>query len=462
MTHDTLSTAQATFLKDLFPGDALLLTAEEMALFSADASRIQGTMPLAVVRPESVEQVSRLLAWAQAETMPIYPRARATNVVGACVPGRPGVVVSTLRMNRVLEVSRDDFVVVTEPGVVTAQLQKRVEADGLFYPPDPASLKISTIGGNVSTCAGGMRAVKYGVTRDYVLGCEAVLPGGEIIHPGGRTHKNVVGLDILRLLVGAEGTLAFITKLILKLLPRPEATASLLAGYGSLKGCMDAARAVFDAGVLPTAMEFLARETLDCLRGAGPVPWPEETEAALLFRLDGARGAMPAELERLTTVIAGTAPSLLLKGLGAAEEEPLWDIRRSINPASFHVAPDKISDDIAVPRGAVAPAVEGIRAIGKRRRLTILTFGHLGDGNIHVNIMHHGADPDEHARAVAAKEEVLDLVLSLGGTLSGEHGVGLTKVPYIRRQLEARQIDLMLAMKKAFDPNEIMNPGKIF
>ncbi len=454
----TLSSSQRRFLKKLFPKGDCLLAPEELVPFSADASRLQAA-PLAVVRPSALEHCVELMRWAQREDVPIYPRGRATNVVGACVPHPPGVVVSTLKQGSILEIDPDDFVAVVQPGVITADLQAAAAKKRLFYPPDPASVRASTIGGNVATCAGGMRALKYGVTRDYVLGLEAVLPGGEVIHPGGRTHKNVVGLDLLRLLVGSEGCLALVTEITLKLLPLPEATASLLLGFASMEQALDAARRVFAAGMLPAAMELMTAEVLDCLANVADVPWPAATNTALLLRLDGSSDTLPLELERLRKAVAPAGATYEAAGMGDEEEE-LWELRRLINPASYTIAPDKLSDDVTVPRGQAPRALAGIRAIGQRLGLTILTFGHLGDGNIHVNIMHHAATQRE--RALEAKKEVLRLVLSLGGSLSGEHGVGLTKKSFAPEQLGAVELGLMRKVKAAFDPTGIMNPGKGF
>lgn len=454
-----LDNTHKRFLTDLFPGDGFIQTPEETCAFGADSSRIY-EQPWAVVRPENKAQAVELMKWADAERIPLFFRSRGTNVVGACVPKGGGIVVSTLRMNRILDIDGDDFVAVTEPGVVTADLQRACEKKHLMYPPDPASVRISTVGGNVSTNAGGMRAVRYGVTREYVLGLEAVLPGGEVIRTGGRTHKNVVGLDLTRLFVGAEGTLGFITELTLKLLPKPQASASVLVGFASLETALEAARSIFRAGILPVAMEFMAAEVLQALTKVSDVPWPPETQAALLLQIDGSNEALPLELARLESVIKSASPSFMAKGMGA-DEEPLWEVRRLINPASFRVAPDKMSDDVTVPRGKVAPAIAGIREAGRRHGLTVLTFGHLGDGNIHVNIMYDAAG-GELETAKRVKDDVLDVVLGLGGTMSGEHGVGLTKYPYFDRQIGGRERAIMCQVKAAFDPNGILNPGKAY
>ena len=454
-----LTASHKRFLAELCPGDGHLFGPEESLIYGADASRLTG-VPMAVVRPTETAQVSRLLRWAKDENVPVHTRARATGLVGGAVPDAGGVVLSTLRMNRILDMDDQDFVVVTQPGVVTSELQERLEAKGLFYPPDPASVEISTIGGNVATCAGGMRAVKYGVTREFVLGVQAVLPGGEVVRFGGRSHKNVVGLDLGRLFVGSEGTLGVITELTLKLLPLPQATASVLACFETLEAALDGARAMFAAGILPTALELMTRGVLDCVAKVHSLPFPSGSGAALLVKIDGGRDALPADLARLEAVLAKTGPVYVGKGLGREEEEPLWEVRRLINPASFQMAPDKLADDIAVPRGKVAPALAAIEGISRDVGLPILTFGHLGDGNIHVNVMYDAATQAERART--AKERVLEAVLALGGTMSGEHGIGMLKRPYIERQVGASELELMRRVKAVFDPTNIMNPGKAY
>lgn len=454
-----LAAAQRAFLEKLFPGDGFVDSPEESCIFGTDASRLYEA-PWGVVRPAGREQVVELLAWADAERVPLFTRARATNMVGACVPRGGGLVVSTLRLNRILDIDAADFVAVVEPGVVTGDLQTELAGRGLLYPPDPASVRISTVGGNVATGAGGMRAVRYGVTRDYVLGLTAVLPGGRVLATGGRNHKNVAGLDLTRLFVGSEGTLGLIVEAVLKLVPAPEASASLLAGWGDADEALAAAREVFAAGILPTAMEFMGEEVLRAVEQVADVPWPSGTGAALLLRLDGGRAALPHDLERLAGVLAATSPSFMERGMGPEEEEPLWEARRLINPASFKVAPDKMADDVTLPRGKVRGAVAGIRAAAREADLTTLVFGHLGDGNLHVNIMYDKTVQAE--RAVALKERVLELVLSLGGTMSGEHGIGLVKYPYLPRQISPLELEMMHAIKKAFDPNGIMNPGKSY
>jgi glycolate oxidase len=457
----SLTAAHARFLRDVFPGDGCVLTPEGLAAFSADASR-ERAMPWAVVRPEERGQLVELLRWAHAERMPVYTRARGTGRVGGAVPSLGGVVVSMLRMAGEPVVDADDFVAVVRPGVITADLQAACAAQGMFYPPDPASVRFSTIGGNVATCAGGLRAVKYGVTRDWVLGVEAVLPGGRVLRAGGRSHKDVVGLDLTRLFVGSNGRLGVMTEITLKLIPLPETSASALVGFADLASSLAGAGAVFRAGVLPAACEFMDQGALDALR-LGPegadMPLAPGARAALLFRLDGTGPGVAAETDRLRAALSPLSPVSVEVGQGEAEEA-VWAVRRGISPAAFRIAPDKLAEDIAVPRGRVAEAVERAREIGRAHGLHVLCFGHLGDGNIHVNVMHDSSRPGEADAAHRAAREIFRLAVSLGGTISGEHGTGLTKASFADEQLGPEAVAVMRGVRRVFDPHEIMNPGK--
>ncbi len=455
----SLTSAHKAFLADLFPGDDLILSPEGMAAFSTDAS-LERAMPWAVVRPDGREQIEELLRWAHAERMPVYARARGTGRVGNAVPVFGGVVVSMLKMDSVLAVDENDFVAVTQPGVITSDLQAACAAKGLYYPPDPASVKISSIGGNVSTCAGGLKAVKYGVTRDWVLGLEAVLPGGRVLQCGGRSHKDVVGLDLVRLFVGANGKLGLLTEIIVKLIPMPETSASVLVGFGDLHSSLAGANAVFQAGVLPAACEFMDKVTLQAVRQGGEtIPLADSAEAALLFKVDGTEEGVAAEVRQIVKALEPLKPVSVETGRGD-EEEAIWTIRRGISPAAFRIKPNKVAEDISVPRSKVAEAVDSAHEIGRKHGLTVLCFGHLGDGNIHVNIMHDAAISSEVEAAHKAKDEVFRLAVALGGTISGEHGTGLTKASFVSEQLSQEEIDTMVSIKQVFDPHSIMNPGK--
>ncbi len=448
-----LTKDDVSFLEGLFPQD-VLTSAEEMHVYGTDASMRRGT-PLAVVRASRVQQIQELFRWANQERVPIYVRGRGTNLVGDCVPVIPGIVVSTLKMDAILEISNEDFVAVVEPGVNTGVFQAACEAKGLYYPPDPATVHSSTIGGNVITCAGGMRALKYGVTRDFVLGVEVVLPNGELVRFGGRNHKDVVGLDLARLMVGSEGTLGFISKIWLKLLPKPQASASVLVGYEDCEAALGAVGKIFAAGVLPCALEYIGDRIVRLMGEQGNVPWPKDIGALLLLRVDGSEDTLPFEVQSIVDNI----PTSIwhVTGMGA-EEEALWEIRRRINPTAFLLGPNKLSDDVTVPRGMLTKAIRIIEGIGEKHDVTLIHFGHVGDGNIHVNFLYDATDTVMTERVYAAKYAVNKALLALGGTCSGEHGCGIVKDASI--QIPPQALALMRGVKAVFDPRGIMNPGK--
>ncbi|MFW6112986.1 MAG: FAD-binding oxidoreductase, partial [Thermodesulfobacteriota bacterium] len=375
---------------------------------------------------------------------------------------RGGVVLVMTRLNRILEINPEDMVAVVEPGVITGVLKKAAAEHGLWYPPDPGSADFCTIGGNVAAGAGGAVAVQYGVTRDYVLGLEVVLPTGEIITAGARTIKSVVGYDLTRLLLGSEGTLGVITKIILRLVPQPASRLSLAAGFISLDAALAAVGQVLRSGLAPTAIEFMDRATLDCVRQMLPFEVPPQVTALLLFMVDGHPKDVAARAKLLGEICKKAKSPLLLTAKDDAEAERLWAARRAISPATFKVKPHKVSEDVAVPLGAIARLVTGAEKIARQRHLPIICFGHAGDGNIHVNIMFDQTRPRERSAAHAATEDLFALVRRLQGTLSGEHGIGLTKAPYLGLELSDAALALQRRLKQAFDPHNIMNPGKIF
>jgi glycolate oxidase subunit GlcD len=455
-----LSAPQRRFLARLFPGDGHSFDPAVCAVHGTDASGLAGPV-LAVVRPGETAQLAKLMRWCQEENVCVYPRARATGLVGGCVPTRPGVVVSFSFMDRIKEISAPDFLAVAEPGCPTGRLQAEAGACGLFYAPDPASAAYSTLGGNVMTNAGGMRALKYGVTRDHVLGLEVVLPGGEVVRPGARTRKNVVGLDLVSLLVGSGGVLGLVTEVTVNLLPAPAAHATVLAGFATPRIAVASAEAMFSAGLRPAACEIMARGVLAVLEESGEASWPEGTGCVLLMRLDASSEAdLAAQVEGIGRAVR-EASLCLETGRGEAGEE-LWRARRTLNQASYRVARGKASADVTVPRGRVAEALEAVEELGAESGLPILAFGHLGDGNLHVNVMFDPADSEAAAMAAQVQNRVFSLSLSLGGVLSGEHGVGLLRSGLAGEQLGPAEQSLMLKVKDLFDPTGILNPGRLY
>ena len=456
MSYTTrLTEGHRAFLQQLFGREAGF-DQEVLRVYASDASLLQGEV-LAVVRPETTEQVRELMRFAQDERICIQPRGRGTSLAGGCVPLRPSIVVSMLGMDKILDISPTDFVAEVQPGLCTASFQQECEKLGLFYPPDPASGKASSIGGNVITCAGGLRAVKYGVTRDYLLGCDLVLPGGKLLQLGRRTHKDVVGLDITRLVAGSEGTLGILTRLVLKLIPKPESTASVLVGYPSLEAALSSMANVFAAGILPVAVEFMNETTLDVLRKTGDVPWPGTVNSLLLFQVDGSRETVPLENARLARQLEGA----LWKMEGAGkDEEALWAHRRRVTIASYVFGPDRISGDMAVPRGSLPTVVRRFEEIAAKNGKRLVVFGHAGDGNIHANLHYDMMDEDDKKRAFRIHHELDAVVLEFGGSISGEHGSGCLKDA--GSQLGKDEQDLMRRIRAVFDPEGILNPGKAY
>lgn len=442
-------------------GAEFVTTAEEdLICYSYDATG-RSFRPDAVVFPGTAAEVSAVMKLANSEGFAVVPRGAGSGFTGGSLPVRAGVVLSTERMKRIIEVDEANLTCTVEPGVVTWELKQEVEKRGLFYPPDPTSQRFCSIGGNISENAGGPRAVKYGVTRDYVLGLEAVLPTGEVINTGVRTAKGVVGYDLTRLIVGSEGTLAVVTKATLRLLPKPEDVRTLLAVFPVLE---DAARAVSDtigARIVPAALEFMDGVSIWCVREHSGYELPE-AEGLLLIELDGDAATVERQAREVAEICTGAGASEVRTATEKSEVKELWKARSSLSPSMFKVKPTKINEDVVVPRSEMVALITGVREIGARHGVTIACFGHAGDGNIHVNIMYDKSDGAEAAGAEAAVTDVFELTLSLGGTISGEHGVGITKAPYLDMELDRASIELMWRLKRAFDPNDVLNPGKIF
>ncbi|MBM4294205.1 MAG: FAD-binding protein [Deltaproteobacteria bacterium] len=442
------------------PGN-LLSAQEDLWCYAFDATdHIQA--PAAVVFPGCAAEISQILRLANRHGFPVTPRGAGTGRSGGAVPAPGGVVLVLTRLNRILEISPEDLVAVVEPGVITGRLQAAVEEQGLYYPPDPSSADFCTLGGNVAECAGGAVAVQYGVTRDYVLGLQVVLPTGEIIETGARTMKGVVGYDLTRLITGSEGTLGVITRIILRLTPRPPARQTLAAGFPDLEMAARAVSLILRAGLVPTALEFMDRTTLNCVREMLPFRMTQEIAALLLIAVDGHPHDVEERAGAMERFCREQGAGMAIRARTPAEAEVLWKARRVMSPALRQVKPQKISEDVAVPLSAIPRLVAALQEVSRRRGLPVASYGHAGDGNIHVNVLYDQKIPGEKEAAHQAVEDIFSLVRQMDGTLSGEHGVGLTKAPYLEMELSREAIALQQRLKRAFDPNNIMNPGKIF
>jgi glycolate oxidase len=450
------------FVRDLREalGDRVLARPQNLEAYAADALGIASN-PDFVVLPNNTEEIASIARLCHEHRVPLVVRGAGTGYTGGAVPTHGGVVLSMERLNRILEIDEVNLLTVVEPNVVTGDLQRAVEAVGLFYPPDPASLETSSIGGNVAECAGGPRAFKYGTTKRYVLALEAVLPGGEVIHTGSKAVKNVVGYDLTQLLVGSEGTLAIITKITLRLIPKPPARATLAASFQRVNGAVDAVTALLTERVVPAAIELI---DADCLRAAERYAGKPVAagDALLIVECDGTPAAVAEEIERVTRACAAVGAIEVRQSASEAEREELWTIRRQVSLALRATGRLKINHDVVVPRGRIPELFAIVDRLRRQFALRIASFGHAGDGNIHVNLMIDRDDADEFARAKQAERILFERVVALEGSISGEHGIGFSKAPYLALELDAAQIALLKRVKQAFDPHGILNPGKIF
>ncbi len=431
--------------------------------YGTDGSR-RGHPADFVVLPGTTAEVAAIAKYCNETRTPLVPRGAGTGYTGGAVPVRGGVLLSLERFNRILEIDAGNLLAIVEPNVINGDLQAAVERIGLFYPPDPASLKMSVIGGNVAECAGGPRAFKYGVTKQYVLGTEAVLPTGEIIKTGGKVVKNVVGYDLTQLLVGSEGTLAILTKIILRLIPKPPVQATMRATFPSVSHAVDAVLRLVQARVVPAALELVDADSLEAVAAHLNVRSlaPPGTAAILLIEVDGLSELVAGEAKRVEQACREAGATEFLRANDDAEREELWRVRREISPSLKTISSIKFNHDVVVPKARIPQLFDLIDDIKHRFRLRIPCFGHVGDGNIHVNIMVSPGDPDGIARAHEAEGVLFRGTVALEGSISGEHGIGFVKAKYLGLELTPETIALMKRVKAAFDPNGILNPGKIF
>lgn len=454
----SLSPAALRALREALPANALLLESADRVTYSYDNSKRQA-QPLAVVLPESAEQVRATVAACAAHGLPVTARGRGTNTTGASVPVAGGVVISCERMRRIVEINTADRYAVVEPGVLNGDLQAALAPLGFFWPPDPTSAPYSTIGGNLACNAGGPRAVKYGACRDNVLALRAVDGTGRAFRCGAPTSKGAVGFDLTRLLIGSEGTLALITEATLKLTPLPPLRRGLRLIYADIVAAAQAVARIMAQPLTPCALEFMDGEALALVRARGLELPPGE--ALLLVEVDGDLES----IERAASAVARAAEGPGLNDLqiarDASDGEALWAARKALSPALRSLAPKKINEDVVVPVSRLPELIEGVRGLSLKHGIRIVNFGHAGNGNIHVNLMYDPAESGRDAAAEACLEALFGLVIALDGTLSGEHGIGLAKRPFMRAAVDARTLELMAGVKRAFDPKGLLNPGKL-
>jgi glycolate oxidase len=435
---------------------------EERIAYSYDATAMLAQQPEAIVFVESAQQVSDVLRLANAEGFKVVPRGSGTNLSGGTIPMENAIVLVTVKMDRILEIDPRNLTALVQPGVLTAKIDEAAAAHGLFYPPDPGSMKVSTIGGNVAENSGGLRGLKYGVTRDYVLGLEVVLPTGELLRCGTKCVKDVAGYSIKDLFIGSEGTLGVVTEILLKLLPRPVSRKTMLATFPSMTDAAETVSAIIAARIIPCTLEFLDRTTIRCVEDYAKVGLPLDAEAILLMETDGHPVIVEEEAARMIELAKQHHAADVRIARDATEAEKLTSARRAAFSALARVSPTTILEDATVPRSELATMIAFIQQTAEKYKLKIGTFGHFGDGNLHPTFLCDERNKEEIERVHAAFRDIFEKAIALGGTITGEHGVGLAKKEFLEKFAGKTSLDVMRALKRTLDPRGVLNPGKVF
>jgi glycolate oxidase len=451
-------------LEQIVGSEYVKCDSESLSLHSQDETEDLKFLPEVVVRPANADEVSRVLKLASSAGVPVTPRGGGTGLSGGALPVFGGICLSMDRFNKIINIDRQNFQATVEPGVTTQRFQEALEPLGLFYPPDPSSKGTCQLGGNLAECASGPRAVKYGATKDYVLGLEAVLPTGEIIKTGAAVLKNVTGYNLTQLLIGSEGTLAVITRIIFRLIPLPRLRQVVLVPFPSLEQATGAVAAIFQAGITPSALEFMERAAVKAAENRLGKQWPNgDAEAQLLIEVDGSHEeSISNDIEQIAGVVEQFGASDVLLASDRQKVEDVWALRRSIGESVKAISAYK-EEDTVVPRANLPQLVKGVKEIAQRFGITAICYGHAGDGNVHVNILKEKMDDTTWEKNLdGAIREIFRLTVSLGGTISGEHGIGYSQKPYLSIAISPAEMNLMREIKRAFDPHGILNPGKIF
>ncbi|OHR70854.1 glycolate oxidase subunit GlcD [Bacillus sp. HMSC76G11] len=449
-------------LKNIMDSEVrILMEKADLVSYSYDASF--GTyFPELVLQPTSTEEVVGIVKLANEYMIPIYPRGTGTSLSGGPLPVHGGIVLDFSKWNQKLVIEPEDTIAIVSPGVITADIDREAKDYGLMYPPDPSSSHVSTIGGNLAENAGGPRGLKYGVTKDYVLGLEVVTPEGEIIRTGGRTIKNVTGYDLTKLIVGSEGTLGIITEATLQLVPRPHSSQTIMVIFDDIVDAGHAISSVLTSGILPSKMEIMDQASIIAVEEYQPIGLPVDVDAIILIELDGHPLAIKDESELVKRVCLEVGARDVEIAKNDVEAAKLWKARKLVSPAIVRKKPTKISEDATIPRSKIPEMFKRLQEIKAKYQIDLVVFGHAGDGNLHPNIITDKQDKEEMKRVEKAVEEIFTTAIELGGTLSGEHGIGTMKAPFMEMELGEAGVDMMKRMKKAWDPNNILNPGKIF
>lgn len=448
-------------LKKYLGEENVICEKEDLLSYSFDATAdLASAMPDVVVTPRNTEDVVEIVKLAGKYKIPIYPRGSGTNLSGGTIPLKGGIVILFTNMNKIVEVDAENLTAVVEPGVIIQDLNNAVAVHGLIYPPDPGTVSTATMGGSVSECSGGLRGLKYGVTKHYVMGMKVVLANGDVVKWGGKTVKNVTTYDLVKLFTGAEGTLGIITEITVKLIPAPEFRRSMFATFKNLADAGNAVSEIVKNKVIPATLEIMDHMTIQTVENYAKIGLPTEVEAILLIEVDGIEEVVEREAEIVSKVIDKNNGELTI-AYSDSERDNLWAARRAALPALAQVSPTTVLEDATVPRSEITKMLIALQEIAKKYNLRIGTFGHAGDGNLHPTILTDERNKEEMARVHKAVDEIFEVALKLGGTLTGEHGIGIAKMRYIEDEFGASGTALLARIKEALDPDFILNPGKI-
>jgi len=450
-------------LTQLLGEERVLTSEEDLFCYSYDATAdVRMELPEAVLLPQTTGQIAEIVKIAAQNKIPIYTRGAGTNLSGGSIPIKKGIVLSMLDLNKIIEIDSENLTASVEAGVVIQSLIDAADRVGLLFPPDPGTVQTATIGGAVAECAGGLRGLKYGVTKDYVMGIKVVLADGSIVNYGGKTVKNVSGFDMKAIFSGSEGLLGIITEVLLKLIPKPEARQSMMVSYSKLEDAANTIREVIAGRIIPATMEILDNTTIRAVEEYKKIGLPVEADAILLIEVDGIKEAVEQEAKRVKDICNQQGADSIFVAEDDTKREEIWAARRAALPSLVRKRPTTILEDATVPRSRIPEMICAVREIAEKYNIQIGTFGHAGDGNLHPTILTDERNAEEMKRVHKAVGEIFDKALALGGTLSGEHGIGMTKAPFMPRQFSEAELDLMKRLKNAFDPDNILNPGKVF
>ncbi len=451
-------------LETFLPKDNILSTLEECYVYSQDGTntRISNKVPDTVIFPETIDDIQKVVKFANSNSIPITTRGAGTNLIGACLPDLGGIVMNFSKMNKIISINKTDMTAIVQPGVVIGELQKEVEKLGLFFPPDPSNLRVSTIGGAIAQSAGGPKTFKYGTTKDYVLGLKVVLADGSLMTTGSNTIKNATGYPLTQLFIGSEGTLGIVVEATLKLIPKPETSKVMLAYFDNIEDAALSVNNIIDSNIFPSTIDFMDNNSIVTVEKFYPANLRTDKTAALIIEIDGSSESVNTDGKRLKSVLESSNATDITISNTKEEYEKIWTARRSSFAAAAKLRPDVVTDDVIVPRSKLPELINGINDICNKYHLETCIVGHVGDGNVHPQIALNLENDEEHKNYISAKEEIYKLTISLGGTLSAEHGIGTEKKKYLSMAIDKNAFEYMKKIKYIFDPKNILSPNKLF